>query len=319
MKSKRAFWRLLAAGVVLSFGVAVQSEPANAGPEEQWLRAHNKYRCIHGVPAMTWSKQLAAMAQNTANQCHCQHCNIQTKGKYFENMTCYNASPQAVVDDWYSEKPRYNYQKPAYVGGSGPTTNGHFINVVAKALVTVGCGCDANDCVCVYGGYFNYQDSAALRDNVLVPVRTDAQCQASSIDYCATCKGGQGEWQKQSNNCWKIDGYAPGTTGNPATECNVCWQNGAITACGSRPPPLSGFWRDIGGQKGSRFHVIGGYPPGWTPEGCWHLLGGAEDHFRCPMSPVAPDLKGIRVGGQPACWTQLTSTGISNGRISCEY
>merc|ERR1719428_2823452 len=44
------------------------SAPTPGGPlADVYLKAHNKYRCMHGVPCMTWNEEIAKNAQKWAD------------------------------------------------------------------------------------------------------------------------------------------------------------------------------------------------------------------------------------------------------------
>lgn len=160
---------------------------AYADTKEQWLQAHNIYRCMHGVPAFLWSEDYAKLAEKTANlqytkDCNngCGHCNPDTTGinAKAENLTCYSSTPQNAVESWYSEEENFDYDNPTYVSSEagGQKVNGHFINIVAKGLTKVGCFCASKSCDCVYEGYYG-TSTEALKQDVPRPTKTKEQCQ----------------------------------------------------------------------------------------------------------------------------------------------
>lgn len=160
-----AIFTLIIANAFFIFG----EKASCATPEEiqQWLQAHNNYRALHGVPAVTWSTTLEASAQAWADTCPSGH----SSSGYGENMAfaSYALSPQNVVDYWYSEEIYYDYNNP---GWSSQT--GHFTQVVWKSTTQIGCGCKTGCssgwwcvCVCQYNPPGNVIGQFA--ENVLPP------------------------------------------------------------------------------------------------------------------------------------------------------
>lgn len=95
------------------------------------LSAHNSLRAKHGVPALSWSGQLAGVAQAYANQCVFEHNNT----SYGENLAqATDPNVGAMVNDWYSEISAYDF-----ASGTGNGT-GHFTQVIWKSTTQVGCG-----------------------------------------------------------------------------------------------------------------------------------------------------------------------------------
>lgn len=298
---------------LLLLGIATHPSTAYAGPERDWLTAHNMHRCMHGTSALQWSAKLSTLAMNTAKQCDCKHCNLQT-ANMVENIDCKTTAPANVVNTWYSEITNYTYDNPLYIAEGKGKDTGHFINVVAKGLHSVGCFCGFGECVCVYGGGFDNSPSG-LKTVVPEPLRTSAQCHTTKMDYCWKCDGGTGKWEPQTTSCWRLEGYAPGTAGNIATECHVCWSFGWISACGPMPPPLPGVWKSV---KGTVW-ASAGYPTGWTSKDAWRVVGGTTNMLRSTTPSNGPDLHGVKVGGLPACWVQLDASGAGVGKIACDY
>jgi uncharacterized protein YkwD len=135
------------------------------------LSVQNNYRNSCGVPPLTWSPTLAQAAANWVKNCpqevdptsgrkfachendpNCPGYNANTP--YGENLSF--GSPSQAGDNaalhWICEWKNYNFQNPAFVGGSFvssdqdpcPSVNGHFTQVVWKATTTVGCA--SNTC-----------------------------------------------------------------------------------------------------------------------------------------------------------------------------
>jgi uncharacterized protein YkwD len=105
----RPFCSSRAAGYFLA---ASSWSPAFAvsSSDAQGLRnAHNAYRAQHCVPALTWSSQLAAEAQQWADACPSNGFKHspgawQSENGYGENLSWgTNQSAQGAVDNWYRE------------------------------------------------------------------------------------------------------------------------------------------------------------------------------------------------------------------------
>jgi len=106
------------------------------------LKQHNVYRAKHGVPPLVLSNQLNDVAQKHAAQLARTHQLIHSgKKPYGENLYAANSSnsmpprPEAVVDTWYNEIQRYDFNQPSF----RPET-GHFTQVVWRASQELGVG-----------------------------------------------------------------------------------------------------------------------------------------------------------------------------------
>lgn len=110
------------------------------------VHAHNKHRKVHDAPALKHNKQLSKIAQQWANNLASsgkfEHSNNELKGeKLGENIANKWSSKgaeytgQEVVDQWYSEEPRYDYS-----GTSRTLSAGHFTQVVWAGSKEVGIG-----------------------------------------------------------------------------------------------------------------------------------------------------------------------------------
>ena len=105
------------------------------------LNAHNAYRAKHCVPALTWSSQLAAEAQQWADACPSngfKHSPGAWQGAngYGENLSWgTNQSAQGAVDNWYREIGQYNFNAPAYSNAVG-----HFTQLIWRNSKQLGCG-----------------------------------------------------------------------------------------------------------------------------------------------------------------------------------
>ncbi|KAI0824238.1 CAP domain-containing protein [Trametes gibbosa] len=99
---------------------------------DQYLQAHNSIRSQHGASPLTWSDDLAAKAQQWANNCVFQHSGG-TLGPFGENLAAGTGSSygiQSAVKSWTDEVSEYDPNNPQ------PS---HFTQVVWKASTQVGC------------------------------------------------------------------------------------------------------------------------------------------------------------------------------------
>lgn len=107
----------------------------------QMVAAHNEWRKRYGVPALTWSPELAKVAQDWANRLlrenRFQH---RPNSKYGENLASAQGqqlSPARVVNMWGEEVKDYNYASNTCKAGA---MCGHYTQVVWRRTTQVGCG-----------------------------------------------------------------------------------------------------------------------------------------------------------------------------------
>lgn len=101
--------------------------------------AHNAVRAnVNPAPAtpmppLTWSSEVAAVAQSHADKCVFQH----SQNSYGENIyaTSGSAAPQDVLGSWASEVSDYNYGSNSCSGVCG-----HYTQVVWADSLLLGCG-----------------------------------------------------------------------------------------------------------------------------------------------------------------------------------
>jgi len=105
---------------------------------EAVLEAHNRFRAKHCAPALTWSKDVARVAQRWADEL-ASRCVIQhSAGEYGENLAAGSAE---IVDAghtvamWYDEVAKYDFKH----GGFSMHT-GHFTQLVWRDTARLGCG-----------------------------------------------------------------------------------------------------------------------------------------------------------------------------------
>jgi uncharacterized protein YkwD len=117
----------------------VPAETATSDVYEAILAAHNQHRADHCAPALTWSDELAAVAQAWADQLRDAGCAFEhSSTPYGENLaagTTGSLSPGDVIAMWYDEIADYDFKK----GGFSMST-GHFTQVVWKDTTRLGCG-----------------------------------------------------------------------------------------------------------------------------------------------------------------------------------
>jgi pathogenesis-related protein 1 len=103
--------------------------------------AHNEARAnvepapAKPMPALTWSSDLAGVAQAYAEKCIWEH----SMGDYGENLyaTSGGGTPKDVVDSWVSEVSDYDYATNACNPGAAC---GHYTQVVWANTLRLGCG-----------------------------------------------------------------------------------------------------------------------------------------------------------------------------------
>nr|QYF06691.1 pathogenesis-related protein 1d [Allium sativum] len=130
--------------------VVAQSANAQNSPQD-YVNAHNSVRGQVGVGPVSWDQNLAAYAQNYANQqrggdCHLVH----SGGPYGENL--FGGSGAAftgldAVNLWASEKQYYHYDSNTCDPGR---VCGHYTQLVWANSVSIGCG----RVTCNNGGIF---------------------------------------------------------------------------------------------------------------------------------------------------------------------
>ena len=118
--------------------------PAQTWPEGSWteeiLDAHNRVRAQTGAPPLTWSDQLAAVAQQWADYllrsgefCH------RTPSRFGENLFEIRgrpAPPTLSVDRWAAEAADYDAGRNSCRSG---VRCGHYTQIIWRATKRVGC------------------------------------------------------------------------------------------------------------------------------------------------------------------------------------
>ncbi|NJP11866.1 MAG: hypothetical protein HC866_22300 [Leptolyngbyaceae cyanobacterium RU_5_1] len=108
---------------------------------QQMVNAHNEWRTRYGVPAVTWSPQLAAYAQEWANTLLREdRFGHRPQSPYGENLAWAGGqqmSPERVVRMWGEEVKDYNYTTNTCKPGK---VCGHYTQIVWRNTKQIGCG-----------------------------------------------------------------------------------------------------------------------------------------------------------------------------------
>jgi hypothetical protein len=157
---------------------AITTSEAAVSPAEQtaMLETHNMYRCIHGVPPLTWDASLAKTAQSWADTGTIQHSTaLGAFKKYGENMKfdCPTSSVCKATKWWYAEISKYTE--------SSPFQAAHYTQMVWKGTTKMGCGkgkttspCKGEVWFCQFSPPGNY--FGKYKENVLPASKDKATC-----------------------------------------------------------------------------------------------------------------------------------------------
>ncbi len=107
-----------------------------------FLSSHNAWRQQVGVPDLTWSDQMAQLAQDWANQLKNQNCAFEhrSNNSYGENIywaSGFTPTASDVVDSWGGEIIDYDYATNTCAPGQ---MCGHYTQIVWQDTQAVGCG-----------------------------------------------------------------------------------------------------------------------------------------------------------------------------------
>merc|ERR1719424_305967 len=149
------------------------------------LDRHNRYRCMHGVPLLTWSSAVANNAQKQANAgkfAHSSGADRTIDGQYHgENLwagSMSNPDWASGVDSWYNEVKYTSGGRGAVTSFDGKT--GHYTQVVWKNSKTLGCATGTVSqngwkmLTCQYGPGGNYGNQYS--SNVFEKSKSESEC-----------------------------------------------------------------------------------------------------------------------------------------------
>lgn len=151
----------------IAFSNTVFSQSIN----QQIVNTHNQWRKKVGSPPLSWSGELAGVAQNWANHLANQGGNIyhRPNNRYGENIfwTSGKATPGEAVNAWGSE---IKYFKNGTFPHVSTTRNwadvGHYTQIIWHHTTEVGCGVARSNrgeiWVCNYNPPGNYQGQNPL-------------------------------------------------------------------------------------------------------------------------------------------------------------
>lgn len=115
--------------------------PSKGTLAARWVKAHNMYRCMHNAPKVTWSKAMAASAQEWANRgvfSHSQSYKIAPPaGPAGENLAYGQQDLERATHDWYNEVKDCGSFPGCKRGASGVV--GHFTAMIWAGVKEIGC------------------------------------------------------------------------------------------------------------------------------------------------------------------------------------
>ncbi|KAI3941548.1 hypothetical protein MKW92_025711 [Papaver armeniacum] len=125
--------------VFLSLALLIHVSQAQTSPED-FLAPHNAARAEVNVAPLVWNETVATYALNHANQLAAGDCKlVLSGGPYGENLVLGSGdlSTADVEKLWLGQKSNYDYESNSCQGG--PENCAHYINVVCKKSVSLGC------------------------------------------------------------------------------------------------------------------------------------------------------------------------------------
>jgi len=172
------------------------------GEWEGWVDIHNIYRCMHDVPAVSWSNAMYANVKKVfANQRQMSHSDCYgvqpPAGPAGENLAwaSWSLSPDESTKMWYDEVNDCGNFPGCKSGSRGVT--GHFTALIWDGVKEIGCtanhhglracqyrGGDSKDCTTPnMGGHYE--------TNVFKAVFSEAECK-KRVEECKRSNGGGG-------------------------------------------------------------------------------------------------------------------------------
>jgi len=140
----------------------VQKPNVTEEEKQMILERHAHWRKIVGLPALTWSDEMAELADDWARTLKKKGCQMSHRpnNNYGENIfwgTVGHYTAADAVDAWASEKADYDYASNSCNPGK---VCGHYTQIVWKNTTEVGCAkivCNGNVVwVCNYNPPGNY-------------------------------------------------------------------------------------------------------------------------------------------------------------------
>jgi len=171
-----------------------QGSALDQGTMQELLNQHNLYRCMHGLPLLTWSETAEATAQKWADMGKWEHSDRDSRNGCGENLAWGHTKGDEAVEAWYEEiKYTSPYGTAQSFTDSSPAGEviGHYTAMIWKASTTIGCGLgiaaisgqEQNFWVCHYCPGGNVQGQ--FTENVLPPIRSPESCGGSAEDVPA--------------------------------------------------------------------------------------------------------------------------------------
>mmetsp|Transcript_3779 Transcript_3779/g.8633 ORF Transcript_3779/g.8633 Transcript_3779/m.8633 type:complete len:338 (-) Transcript_3779:1408-2421(-) len=144
---------------LVSCVVSAASSPVAAGltaegDDKTWTVAHNKYRCLHGGPYLTWNQWVADSAQEWSNKLKSKEVSGHSKsykleppqGPAGENLAWGYGNAELATHGWYKEYDMWlNTSQDSFSSGTG-----HFTAMVWKGVRQLGCGTAERTYTCRY-------------------------------------------------------------------------------------------------------------------------------------------------------------------------
>lgn len=174
----------VAAALALFVGAGPSGVDATAftdAMKTEALERHNKYRCMHGVPLMTWDDDVAQFASDwadsMASRTSMSHSEIADRTRdgvvWGENLAQGQAGIALATKDWYDEIELITANDKGLIETFSEET-AHYAQVVWKESTALGCGFHGDYWACGYkpGG----NTDTMYTYNVLQLWHTEAEC-----------------------------------------------------------------------------------------------------------------------------------------------
>lgn len=144
----------------LGDGAPPRTPATGSADGDALLAAHNRFRAAHCTPPLSWSDELARVAQGWADTLRDRGCAFEhNRTGYGENLAAGSTGyidADAAVTMWYREVDLYDFARPGFAMDTG-----HFTQVIWRGSTHVGCGrseCDGmTTWVCNYDPPGNWE------------------------------------------------------------------------------------------------------------------------------------------------------------------